>query len=99
MLASTQDLKHSAQNFVNLAGDHFGSERPIFFSMETLQHHIDRFERKYDKAFAKYPLFGADLMDCIHKRVQVFLYFYNRTAIEDVESGDLTEFNGIHKKV
>ena len=28
--------------------------------------HIYRFERKYYKAFAKYPLFGAYFMDCIN---------------------------------
>ena len=60
--------------------------------------HIDRFERQYDKAFVRYPLFGADLMDRIHKRVQVFLHSCNTTSIEDVESGALLEFGGIRKK-
>ena len=57
--------------------------------------HIDRFERKYDKAFAKDPLFGADLIDRIHKRVQVFLHSCNMTSIEDVKSRALAEFGEI----
>ena len=62
-------------------------------------HHIDCFEQQYDKAFARDPLYGADLIDRIHKRVQVFLHSCNMTAIEDVDSGSLIEFWGIHKKV
>ena len=54
--------------------------------------HIDLFERKYDKSFAKDPLFWADLMDRIHKRVQVFLQSCNTTFIRDVGSGALVEF-------
>ena len=61
--------------------------------------HIDRFKRKYNKSFARYPLFGEDLMDPVHKRVQVFLHSCNTTAIEDVLSGALAEFGGLHKKV
>ena len=38
---------------------------------------MDRFEWKYDKAFVKDPLFGADLIDRIHKREQVFLHSCN----------------------
>ena len=61
--------------------------------------HIDRFERQYDKAFARDPLFGADLMDRIHKHMQVFLHSCNTIAIKEVELGALVEFLGIHKKV
>ena len=61
--------------------------------------HIDRFERQYDKAFARDPLFGSDLMDRIHKRVQVFIHSYNTTAIKEVESGALAEFGGLQKKL
>ena len=61
--------------------------------------HIDRFERKYDKAFVKDPLFRADLMDRIHKRVQVFLHSCNTTSFKYVESGDLSEIGGIQMKV
>ena len=61
--------------------------------------HIDRFKRQYDKAFARDTIFGADLMDRIDKRVQVFLHSCNTIAIEDVELGAMSEFGGIQKKV
>ena len=47
----------------------------------------------------KDPLFGADLIDRIHKRVQVFLHFCNMTSIKDVESGALEEFGELKKEV
>ena len=67
--------------------------------MGNWAHHIDRFKQKYDKDFARDPLFGSDFTDRIYKRVQVFLHSCNMTAIEDVESGPLAEFGGIQKKV
>ena len=67
--------------------------------MASWPHHIDHFERQYNKAFAKDLLFGADLMDIIHKHVQLFLHSCNTTAIEEVESGALEEFGGIQKRV
>ena len=72
MLTSTQYLRKSKQNFVKLAGNYLGAESPIFLSMETWMHHIDLFNQQYEKALAKDPLFGDDLMYRIHKRVQVF---------------------------
>ena len=87
MLTSTQELRYSTRNFVKLAGDYLGEGSPVCVSMVLWPRHIDRFERQYDKAFARDPLFGADLMDRIHKRVQVFLHSCNTTAIEEVESG------------
>ena len=45
------------------------------------------------------PIFGADLMDQIHKRMQVFLHSCNTTAIMDVEPGALAEFGGLQKKI
>ena len=69
VLTSTQDLHHLTQNFVNLAGDYLGDDSPICLLMASWPRHIYRFERKYDKAFARDPLFGLDFMDCIHKRV------------------------------
>ena len=62
-------------------------------------YNIDRFDRQYDKAFTKYPLSGADLIDRIHNCVQVFLHPCNTTSTEDVESGALKEFGWILKKV
>ena len=84
---------------MKLVGDYLGEEIPICFLMQTWPHHIDHFERQYDKALARDPLFGAYLMGRIHKRVQVFLHYCNMNAIEDVELGYLAKFGGIHKKV
>ena len=67
--------------------------------MASWPRHIDRFERKYEKDFSQDPLFGAKLMDRIHKQVQVFLHFFNTTATEEVESGALEEFWGLQKRV
>ena len=66
--------------------------------MTTWLRNIDRFERKYDKAFEKYPLFRADLIEKIQKHVQVFLHSCNTTSIEYVESWALVEFGGLQKK-
>ena len=67
--------------------------------MASWPRHIDRFERQYNKAFSRDPTFGADLMDRIHKRVQVFLHYCNTTAIEDLELGALEEFWGLQNRV
>ena len=84
VITSNQEIRHSTRNFVKLAGDYLGEGIPVCVSMALWPRHIDRFERQYDKAFARYPLFGADLMDIIHKLVQVFLHSCNTTltAIE-----------------
>ena len=99
VLASTQEPRHLTRNFLKLAGDYLGEESPICLSVGTLPHQIDRFKRKYGKAFMKDPLFGADLMDRIHKSIQVFLHSCNTTAIEDVESGYLAEFGFFQNRV
>ena len=67
--------------------------------MASWPRHIASFDRQYDTDFYRDPLLGADLMDQIHKRVQVFLQYCNTTAIEDVESGALEEFRGLQKRV
>ena len=85
VLTSTQELRHSTRNFVQLAGDYLGEGSPVCVMMASWPRHIDRFERQYDKAFARDPLFGENLMDRIHKRVQVFLHSCNKAAIEEVE--------------
>ena len=99
VLTSTQELRHSMRNFLKLARDYLGEERPICLSMALWPRHIDRFEWQYDKAFARDPLFGAYLMNRIHKCVQVFLHSCNTTEIEEVESGALAEFEGLQKRV
>ena len=67
--------------------------------MGTWPRHIYRFDRQQDKAFVNDILLGADFIDCINKRVQVFPHSCNRTSIEDVELGALLEFRGIHKNL
>ena len=81
VLSSTQELRQSTRKFAKLVGDYLGEERPICLSMGTWLRHIDSFKRKYDKAFAKDPLFGVYFMDHTHKHVQVFLHSCNTTAI------------------
>ena len=99
VLTLTQDLRRSTRNFVRLAGDYLGEGIPVCIMMASWPRHIDRFERQYDKAFSRDPLFWTDLMYRIHKRVQVFLHSCNTTAIEEVESGTLEEFWGLQKRV
>ena len=84
VLTSTEELRHSTRNFVRIAGDYLGEGSPVCIMMASWPRHIDRFERQYDKAFSRDPLFGADLMDRIHKKVQVFLHSCNTTAIDNV---------------
>ena len=67
--------------------------------MAKCPRHIGRFGWQYDKASAKDPLFGEDLVDMIHKYVQVLLHSCNKTPIEDVESGTLVEFGKLQKKI
>ena len=98
VFASTQGLRQLTWNFVKVVGGYLGVEIPICLSMETCPCHIDCFERKYDKDFLKDPLLGSDLMDFIHKCVQVFLHSCNMTSIYDVESDPLVEFGGLQKK-
>ena len=99
VLTSTQDLRHSTRNFVKIAGDYLGEVSPICLSMASWPRHFYRLERQYDNSFASDPLFGADMMDIIHKCVKVFLHSCNTTSIEEVESGALEEFREIQKRV
>ena len=99
MLSSTQELRHSTRNFVKLAGDYLVEGIHIFISMVLWPCQTDRFERQYNKAFVRYSLFGADLMDIIHKRVQVFLHSCNMASIKEVESGALEDFRGLQKRL
>ena len=99
MLTSTQYMRHSTRNFVKLAEDCLGEGSPVCLSMASWLRQIEFSKRQYDKAFARNPLFGAYLMDRIHKRVQVFIHSCNTTSIEEVELGALEEFIGLQKRV
>ena len=57
VLASTQELRHSTRNFVQLAGDYLEEGSPVSIMMASWPRHIDRFEQQYDKAFSRDPLF------------------------------------------
>ena len=74
MVTTSQELSHSTKKFVKLAGDYLGKEIPLCCSMETWPCHVDHFGWNYDNTFSKDSLFGADLTDRVHKRVQVFLH-------------------------
>ena len=78
-MTTSQELRHITNNFKKLAGDYLGEEIPLCRSMEAWPKHIDYFERKYDKEFAKDPLFRADLICRVHNRVKLFLHYCNKT--------------------
>ena len=67
--------------------------------MATWLRHIDRFDQKYDKAFAKDPLIEEELIDRIHKSVKMFLHYFKTTSIKNLGSRALAEFGGLQKKV
>ena len=67
--------------------------------MATWPGHIDRFKCQYDKSIVGDRLFGADTVNRIHKRVQVFLHLCNTTSLEDVDTGALTEFRELQGQV
>ena len=90
---------HRKNNFVKLAGDYLGEEIPMCCYMATWTRHIDRFNKQYNKAFSKYPLFGADFIDIIHKLVQVFLDYFNISEIENIELFALTEFVSLQNNI
>ena len=58
--------------------------------MMTWNCHIDLFEQHYDKAFAGERLFGAEIMDKIHRWVQVFLNLCDMTSLDGVDTGALS---------
>ena len=74
MVTTTKEIKHITRNFVQVDGYLLGNEGPLIRSMATWHQHIDHFMRKYDKAFAVNPLFGVDVVKCIHNWVKVFLH-------------------------
>ena len=89
MVAITQDLCHIIQNFMHMTVYYLGTEGPLSCVMATLPCHIDHFERQYENALVGKRLFGADIVDRIHKRVHVFLHLCNTTLLKDVDIGAL----------
>ena len=84
VVTTTQELCHRTRNFVRLTGDYLGTEEPLYGAMETWNHHIGSFENQYDKAFTGDCLFGADIVDRIHKQVQILTNSCNNMPLEDV---------------
>ena len=82
-----------------LSGDYLSEESPLFLSMATWPHHIDRFDRQYDKAITKDPLIGVNRIYSIHKLEQVSQHSRNTNSIKDVQLGSLDQFGGLNKKV
>ena len=66
---------------MKLTGDYLGEYILLCRSIETWPCHIDRFTHYYDKELVKYPLFGVELINRVHYRVQVFLHCYNKVEI------------------
>ena len=65
--------------------------------MATWLWHIDWFEWQYDKAFAGNTFLVTDIVDCIHKQVQVLLHLYNMTCLENVYTGDLLYLENLRR--
>ena len=84
---------------MRVAGYNLGDEGPLSRAMATWSSHIYRFLWQNDKAFARNHFFGAALVDCIHKRVKVFLPPCNTACLENVETGELLEFGKIQWRV
>ena len=74
MVTTSQELRYFTKNFVKITGDYLCEEITLCCSMETWPRHIEHFEHQYNKKFTKDPLFGADLINRVHKRVQVLLH-------------------------
>ena len=74
VVTTYQELRHSTNNFVKIARDYLGEDILMCHSMATWLCHIDRFKWKYNKSSAKDPIFGADIINRVHKRVQVLLH-------------------------
>ena len=58
-------------------------------AMTTWTIHIDWFEWKYDNALAGNNFLVADIVDHIHKQLQVLLHLFNMTCLDNVDIGYL----------
>ena len=94
-----QELWNSTRKFVRLAGDYLGLDGSLSQAMKTWPHHTDRFERKYNKAFAGKCLFGDNIVDQTHKRVHLFLNSSKMTSIDGVNTVALAEFGELQRRV
>ena len=60
--------------------------------MSIWPRHIDRFESQYYKAFVGNLLFRANIVDLIHKGVQMFLHSCNTMTLDYTETSVISEF-------
>ena len=79
----TKDLFHKTQKFVEVAGDCLILEFPPRRSMATWTCHIDCYYQQYYNAFAPNAPFRADLLNQVHKQVQVLLHFFNTMSVDN----------------
>ena len=86
MVTTTQELRRITRNFLRLTGEYLGTEGPLSRAMVAWPHHIDCFELQYDKTFAVHRLFRVEIVDRIHKRIQVFMHICNTTYLKDEET-------------
>ena len=86
VVATIQELCQITRKCVRLAGDYLGTKDPLSREIAAWPHHIDCFERQYDKTFAVHRLFRVEIVDRIHKRIQVFMHICNTTSLKDEET-------------
>ena len=60
--------------------------------MATWTIHIDLFEWKYDNAFAGNNFLVTNIVNHIHKQVQLSLHSCNITCLDNVDTGYLLQF-------
>ena len=63
--------------------------------METWLFYIDRYKRKYDKAYMAKSFLMTDNTGWIQNQVQVLLNFCNTEFLENMEMAALTRFGKI----
>ena len=90
VVTTTQELCHITINYVWIAGGYLGTDGPLRQAMSTWPFHIDRFELQFDKDFAGNRLFGSEIVDGIHKKVQVFIHSCNTTYLDYTKTSALS---------
>ena len=99
VVTPNQDLWNDTRNFLRLAGDYIIPDSPLSKVVEKRPRHIDRFDKKYDKAFTGNLLLGAGIVDRVDNRVQIFLHSCNTTSLDDIDTGTMSEFGKINWRV
>ena len=76
-----------------------GDKGTLSHTMDTWSRPFEHFKRKYGKAFMGNPLFTANMVDRIHKRVQIFLHSCNTPCLYNVVTGALLYFRELQRCV